>query len=603
MPSFYGSCVVTLKLLFDESLHLLPDLPPGRSVDQNVKDEPDGSAAVTLQPLVMKRDDPNATFVRNIIPKDCDVEKPGYRQAGKFELTLDYRDLPIDPRTIRACGVEIHFGTVDAAAFGRGMVAPGGPRQSVITTANAAGEPNLETFVMAGSVDEWEAEHTDTGSEVRLTGRDWRALLLDTKVGSNPAESEHILDSLDCSQPVNQVIRQLLGFHPLAGQLVVGVDPAEWEGGVVPPALSREILPRHRLGARGQRRGGRGNTRGDSTQLTFWDLIVQLCFVAGAIPYMQGYDLLIRPTRSIFDQQKAGEQPTNPTPFADGQPRAYDAQTEMALDPVLRVRRMVYGRDIQRLHLRRKLGGQQRPYVVRCVSFDRSAEGRGEQRRLEARWPPEPTGAETERPPRTRVAPSGQASQTDIVTRAVPGIRDLGKLQDIARSIYNEVGRGEVGGTVETKNLSSFGGSNTDPDLLRLNPGDGIELLVDVRALARRAPLVSTFTDIQRYPFDEAVRVVTERLGGGPGDEQLARVLVATTRGQVAELLSFFRVANVKLSWSHGSGAAVSFDFQNYILAIFDEPRRSTKDEFPDKSAQRLDRVAANRRPRARTVR
>lgn len=146
------------------------------------------------------------------------------------------------------------------------------------------------------------------------------------------------------------------------------------------------------------------------------------------------------------------------------------------------------------------------------------------------------------------------------------GIRDVKILRRIAKDIYEELGRGEMGGSCETESLASFGGDNQDPDLIHLKPGDTVELLTDVRLLSSQLPLVNEFTDHQRRSFEEEVAAINLRLG----DEKLARAIVATNRA--FGLQRFFRVANVKFRWSANSGISIAFDYQNYVEARNLEP-------------------------------
>lgn len=298
--------------------------------------------------------------------------------------------------------------------------------------------------------------------------------------------------------------------------------------------------------------------------MSFWDAIVKFCYLVGAIPYFQGTQLFIRPSRSIFDQAQAGNA-LNPAPFAGGAPRGRDEMTGVPIDPPLRFRRLVYGRDILSVSFDRKMGGMARPKVVRAVGVDTSSADRGQGRVIQGFWPPV-TAPEATR--RSRVAPGGEAAQEDGINVPVAGVRDPERLVDIARAIYEEIGRGELGGSCSTQNLASFGGSNADSDLLRLKPGDGIEFLTDVRALSAQSPLVSALTDHARVPFEALVTQIKERIG----DENLARVIAATSRGQVQELQRFFRVSSVTYTWSE-TGVKIGFDFQNYVVARSDVTR------------------------------
>lgn len=561
MGVYRPSLVVHLKLRFDESLHIQPE-PELLSVDDALQTVA-VDAPPPLEPLITRRGAENVSFIMNRTPLKCEVELPGYRQAGTFNLTVAFRDLPIDPRTIRAAAVEIHLGTVSHQDFADGMRGqrPDGTRASILRTRTAGGLPNPDTLVMVGLVDEMDVEHGTT-SMVMMRGRDLRGVLLDTPIGTSPSLADALMGELDTTLDIAGLVAQILYFHPMGEEFTIVTNPAEWPGGKLPTVGSPEQVPRHRRGARGQRRGGRPNTAGGA-RLNFWDLIVRYCFLAGAIPYFRGTQLYIRPARSIYDQARAGG-PMNPTPFTDGEPRAVDAETGEAIDAPLRFRRLVYGRGIQDLSFNRKFGGQGLPKTIRAVSVDNSSTERGQQRVLEAIWPPEPAEEPRARGARrTRVSTGGENAQTDIVNVPVPGITDVGQLLQIARSIYEEVGRGELGGACSSKALASFGGDNQDPDLLRLKPGDGIEFMVDTRNLSNRTPLISTLTDHHRNSFAAQVQALKDRLG----DENLARVIVATSRGQIQEVQRFFRVTNVKFSWDSKTGVATTFDFQNFVVA------------------------------------
>jgi hypothetical protein len=217
----------------------------------------------------------------------------------------------------------------------------------------------------------------------------------------------------------------------------------------------------------------------------------------------------------------------------------------------------VYGRDVERLTLNRKLAGYKRPATVRVIAVDASSPKRGKARQVEGRYPPE----DKKKARLHRVAPGGAKGEEEFYPVQVHGITDPDQLNRIAQSIYEEIGRGEIGGTIETPNLASFGGDNADPDLLKLKPGDAIELMADTRAVKTSPPLQSSFTESLRRGFDAQVKEVAGKLG----DENLARVVVATARGEVQELQRAFRVSAVHYSWDHDSGIKVSFDVQNYV--------------------------------------
>ena len=571
MTTFFPSVVVHLTFKFDESLHIQNTAAPQSNDDavQTPLQTTPATAVQSPQPLITQHGEQNSTFIYGRVPSKCTIEKAGYRQAGKFSCEFQFKDIPLDPRTVSGCSVEIHAGAVPADRFAAGMRnANAAPRASVIT-GRVNGKIDYSTLVMTGIVDKWHVNHTSTGSVISMEGRDLVGPLLDYPVTTDP-KGEQIVNLIDWGQPIDAVINQLLSYLPTAAQgYHCTVLPAEWPNGVVPSPYADSIVPRHRKGANGKRKGGRGTVKSGS-EVHFWDLIINACNLCGAVPYFRGYELMVRPSRNLFTQQNAGDDVMNPAPFTSpgagggtvvGHRRGIDAASGQIIDPALSVRRMIYGRDVESMSFDRTFGGYQKRRIIRCIGVNDDSKGRGTERFITAEWPPNDPAT----PPRarnTRVSPGGNETSAEVITPdPIHGITDVNRLREIAKAYYEEVGRNEIGGTCSTVNLSSFGGDNADPDLLRLKPGDAIEFGVDARALASTPPLVSTLTDFNRDSFQDTVNRVTELIGNA----DLARVIVATARGEVASLPNFFRVATVRFGWDTQSGIKIDFDFQNYI--------------------------------------
>lgn len=563
MPAFRPSMIVSFKVRFDESLTLTPD-PVAQGIEDIVADPAANAGSAEAEPLILRIGAPNTSFVYARIPKTCSVELPGYRQASKFKMTLDFRDMPIDPRTVRAASVEIHLGTVTAEDFAKGYRLGNDPSKPLVSVlaprSRISSVPNSGTLVMVATVDEWEVDHTGDGSIVQMSGRDLRGILIDTPINAGvKGIGNQLLEDLDLDRPVNEVVAQILEFNPLFMDFVVVANPAEWKDGFIPKPNSPDLIPRHRKGAKGNKSGKPGvTTTSGQDGLKFWDLIVKVCYLVGAIPYMEGLRLLIRPSRSIYDKITGEIDPIrNPTPFIGGRPRALDQQSNTAINAPLRIRRLVYGRDLKTYNINRKFSGWRRPKYVRAVGFDPSGGEKGTGKVIVGIWPDDIENINIP----TKVAPGDLKALREALTIPVPDIVDADRLQEIARAVFEEVGRGELGGVCETSNLSSFGGGNADADLLRIRPGAAVEMLVDTHRLQDVSPYVSTLTDFERSSFSAQVDSLVKDLG----DINLARVVVATARGQVSELQRFFRVQNVKFQWNVTSGVAISFDFQNYV--------------------------------------
>lgn len=489
------------------------------------------------------------TVITSRVPITGNFVLPHPREAGTFSMTFDFREFPIDPRLLRAVGVEIHVGTVSADDYARGMNGErdtnGRPfsilrtRMDLMNPFTGQNEIDPSTLLMFGAVDRWFVQHGDHSSTIQLEGRDVRGIFIDTKLAFDR------LAELDTQQPIDRVVADIIktmaSEHDF--QLDVLTNPSEWPNGVVPSPGDVDGLTRVRSGASGQDpkatpANAAGGAGGGGSKVSYWDLITNYCALVGAVPYLKNSGLWIRPARSIFDVL---DDTNIPTPFAGGQARQIGDRT-------IRVRSMVWGRNLKQLSFDRKFAGTIVP-IVQAVSIDDRVKGM--QRLLVAQWPPADS-------------PQAQTKAASEVLRIpVPGIRDIDRLTEIAHDVYEEIGRGEMGGSAQTINLASDGGSNDDADLIGMRPTDPVEFLVDARQLSSTSPLVSELNDVERRSFEEEVQLVFQRLG----DRDIARAIVSSARNAIPELLQYYQVSRVGFDWSSSDGIGVSFDFQNYVVS------------------------------------
>ena len=548
---YYPSCVVDFQIRFDEGKVKIGSGP--KSAADIATAGTNANAGATTPVLLDARAD-NLSQVLGIIPRSVTVELPGYRQAGTFSIELSYQDFPLDPRVLRAVRVFIYLGAVSASDFGSGILegmSEGegrGARRSVLQ----AGPDNL---LIVGLADSINVEHNESGHIVRIEGRDLRGVLLDAKIDAGT------LDKIDLKQTIDKVVSDIVNkLFPQGGGISVKADPQDWPNQKIPtPALAGD-LSRTNDDAAGKKNVP--SVEGAAQEIAYWDIITKFCYDVGAIPYFVGTDLRIRSPRSLHDWQRAKipfGQPAIKTPFIDEAPRQIvGAQVEQ-----FDYRRVVFGRDILDLKFERKLTGVKVPVII-CRSVDSDLNGTTQDPQtnakkpakvIEGRWPPI-TNAEAST---SSVTSGGTAPMSDIIVHVVHGIVSQARLESLARQLYEEIGRGELGGSISTKNLASFGGDNEDPDLMKLRPGDPIEIRFDASGLEFYPPPISELTNHAGRSEEEEVQAVKERLG----DENLARAIVQANRGQSTQ--QTFRVGNVRYQWNAGSGISVDFDFQNYV--------------------------------------
>ena len=575
------------------------------------------------------------TIITSRIPITGNFVLPHPREAGTFSMTFDYREFPIDPRLLRAVAVEIHLGCVSADDYARGMngeVDSQGRPYSILRpnldlkdpTSNEQ-EVDPSTFLMFGTVDRWTVEHSDHSSIVSLEGRDIRAIFIDTKLnigsdqavdataGDYSAEATKLqtqihelmaaaveagpgaafmfgaqlqalqqklatvqaagasavssptvtkrptsLSQLNTKNPIDQVVADIIRTMTTDEdfKIYVHAAPTDWPNNEIPSPGDVDGLTRVRAKADGQSpsmtpgnaQGGGG--AGDKSN--YWDLITNYCALVGAIPYLFHNSLWIRPARSVFDVL---DDTTSSTFFANGKPRTVGDET-------ITVRRFIWGRNLKNLKLDRKFAGPTVP-TVQAVSIDDRVRGFG--RLLVGQWPPADSQA------------AQSKAANEILKIPVPGIRSIERLTDIAHDVYEEIGRGEMGGSAETENLSSYGGTNADADVVRMRPTEPVQFLVDARVLSTTSPLTSELNDAARRSFEEEVEAVYQKLG----DRDLARSVVSLARGAIPELLDKYQICRVAFDWSSADGVKANFDFQNYIVSRHgadpDEPAAGTK--------------------------
>ena len=560
---YYPSVSLALGLRFDEALHYIRSQATTPTTEI-ARREPDPLGFVDPSPaqeplFVSSGNSDSLSWLVNIVPRSASVTKGSYRDAGTFEATIGYRELPFDPRLIKAMQVRVFAGCIDPRDFYQGVtqrVQIGNgqilqvARPSILQGADVQGHPNLKLLAMWGIADEPELTLNENPTW-SVRGRDLRSLFL-----SSPMR-RGVLGQLDLTQPIDRVVKQILDLHPLGAQMAIVVQASDWPGGRVPsPGATGNVTKVH-LGASGKKKSGPPPAQQES-KLDYWGAICQYCFLVGAVPYFRGVRLEIRPAQALYDLRDNVIDAR--TPFAgqvarrgpDGRPFA--------------IRKLIVGRNVKELRFRRNLQGAQRPRVIEVVSLDTSSPNRGKQKLIRAVWPEDVANA-LKKKHATKESPSGQLAESEVQRVPVPGIRDQGQLREMAKAIWETHARMEVEGDFSTSDLASYQDpredANDDPDLISLEVGDPIELSVAENVSG--SPVALEVARHASKSFNAAVLEVSQETG----DENVARALVATSRNLIVETESEYRVSQVKLDWSITSGLRISGQFQNYIQARY----------------------------------
>lgn len=234
----------------------------------------------------------------NVIAKNVTVHRNDYKTTDTFDMEIDFKNFPFDPRAIRYCGVVIYMqdmGSVYNLDGSLNKLKPGAP--TIV-------DPTITNAVFAGFVDEDTVTFDDTRRMVHFSGRDFTALLIDQKYQTNAPIT-------NLSIPIDQVISTLLKSFAATQQLqIVNKTGAEL------PALSQYYNDfTSPMGIYKNPSGG---------QESYWDIIQKLASQAGLICYIF-LDTLVLAT------------PRNQLSTSDDI-------------------KFIYGQNVKRFELKRKLG-------------------------------------------------------------------------------------------------------------------------------------------------------------------------------------------------------------------------------------------------------
>jgi len=469
--------------------------------------------------------DDDLTVVGYVEPRSVSIERNGLASADTATLVIDFLDAPIDPRIVRSAHVEIVIGVVPAddyeAGLERGETRDDGSLRSLVAPAIEGTVPRGATRFL-GYVDEWDVSYSEQGDTITIECRDMSAPLRDLPL---PAGL-----SIDLSLPLDEGVS---AFLETASATTRGVTVSYRGAGDPPtPADSMPASRRARRGsvARRARRGG--------SSMSLWDHITDVCRGVGLLPVVDGFDVVLLDPRTLV--------------VSEG------------------IRRMVYGRNLQRLEFSRRLQGSKVPTIeVRCYDPDI---GRVIWARFPVRSGERRSGVlGRDNPPRAlranEVTPSGANPDDTIKTLIVSGITDPALLERIAESAFDQIGRQEIEGTLATLDAWSYDRTPDLADLLDLDPGDSVEVLV-AAASGEESEAEGTTTSLARLTAMERARRASylEALGWPRAVAQRFAALQDATGFQTV-----FRVQDVRLDFDAQLGLKIEAGFVNYIEVREDE--------------------------------
>ncbi len=355
-----------------------------------------------------------------VLCQRVNVHLNDYAQADTFDAQIDYKNFPFDPRLIRACGVTIHMED-------KGQVFRGDNRLDLI-------EPRMpddpdSNCVFMGFVDEENISFDDDNRTVRFEGRDFTAILIDTKY----LEGKPI----DMGTPLDQLIQQLLSQVKSTQELKV-----DNRTGTTLPTL-KQFFPDF-----GQPLAGQKNTGKDDT---YWEIIQDVVTRAGLICFVELDKLVISTPRVLYDKTNA--------------------------------KRFIYGKNIKNLRMKRKLG-RQKGFNVRVRYLDL------ETKKVSTVDIPEQaseafttrTGFARKRIQIPQVMPNGQLGDpkdAPFSTFRVTNVKNEDHLKELGEKIFEEMSVQQIEGSFTTYELCTQDSNKGDFDLLKIRTATPIKIEID----------------------------------------------------------------------------------------------------------------------------
>jgi len=190
-----------------------------------------------------------------------------YAEADTFELELDYKVFPFDPRAIRSLQVSIHMEDMER------LEEDGAPKKI---------QPTDDNRMFMGFADEDEMTFNDNARSVKLKGRDFTGLLIDAKWPGRLVSLDKTVMTV-----LNEILQSLQATQDIFVENRTGLP--------VLPILAKFFPDFGKL-------SGKRNAK---QRETYWDVIQDIVSKAGLIAYIELDKLILTKPRTLYDSSKA----------------------------------------------------------------------------------------------------------------------------------------------------------------------------------------------------------------------------------------------------------------------------------------------------------
>lgn len=439
-------------------------------------------------------DDPRV--IPDIIPYSVNCHLNSYKEADTWEVTFDVKRFPIAPEMIRSAAVEIFLFNKD----------------SLTTPQNWYDENNL---IVTGLVDQGSLLEDKEGGKISFSGRDYTALMIDrqwdpTKSGKGGRVPDGNLEEVVQQLVDEATLAKLTGRTLTVKMFDVDIEPTVTS--VSDTVVKNKVtIPKTTKAKTRKKRGV--SVKADST---YWDVIYKLCLSYGFIVFVKGFDVIITKPHVLQNL----------------------AETQY---------RVAYGRNLEKLEVERKMSKEAVPQI-RVRSYDPKT-----QTVIEGFYPSsDDIEAQTKGKDKSG---KGGGFLTGVGTKreeykvfTVPDVKDVKVLDDIARTTYYTLARGE--GVVRFSTPSLLDTDNND--LLKMRAGDSVEVKWD-----------AFNSEIMMDPKVSREQKIAVLLSLGYSYEVAA--LVAEQYIKLDYFRQPFYVKEVNFTWESTSGLVVAVEAMNFI--------------------------------------
>lgn len=523
MPKFQPSFMATITIKLDNNALILPTElqeamnAPGMIITQHAK---------WLKAKFFGEQFQGAS--RRVWPVSVDLEVAGHMVADTCKLEVMYSHMPIDVTTVKGAVVQIYGGTVTPEGFRKGITEL--DRDRMVDASSVVSQTHDKAMFtgLADSVS-WKGKNGNISFECR----DLTQILLDSKIPTSvynnlPDTDLNLVDWVFALIKTHPVIREYI-------DLVVSMSNAAGNSDT-PPAESSQAFHKTQSFSKKKKSKVRHMPK-TFNNISYWDLIVDVCIGAGWIPNVEGTSVVLRNAQTFL-----GREYWKDVRFS----REFDGE-------VSHVRRFVSGRDITDEELSRDLGGKSVP-AIQVVASEAG-------RTQTAIWPP----VDVIKSGSLAFTPNGQEQQQKIVVVPVHGPSDIQTLTRLAQELWEVVKRQEFTGHINTTDIYSYGGDNDDPDLLYMRAGEPIEYIPDsVSKMMDYASVTKTISEERLLRWLEH----HDRDDSDNGDTY-RRMAVEMLRR--AKRQRFYRVKNISHKFTAASGYNCKIEFHNWYEVLWDE--------------------------------